>query len=33
MKTKDEKSGDRRRRDDDEGGFGGNADSNDAEAA
>ena len=33
MKTKDEKNGDRRRRDDDEGGFGGNADSNDAEAA
>ena len=33
MKTKDEKSGDRRRRDDDEGGFGGNADSSDAEAA
>ena len=33
MKTKDEKNGERRRRDDDEGGFGGNADSNDAEAA
>lgn len=33
MKTKDEKSGDRRRRDDDEGGFGGNADASDAEAA
>jgi small subunit ribosomal protein S6 len=33
MKTKDEKSGDRRRRDDEEGSFGGNADNNDAEAA
>ena len=33
MKTKDEKNGERRRRDDDEGGFGGNADSSDAEAA
>jgi small subunit ribosomal protein S6 len=33
MKTKDEKNGDRRRRDDDEGGFGGNADASDSEAA